>query len=74
VDDKLGSRHIHKIIYLIMHIYYNMTTIILKCANPHCENSEVVNTISGIDTDMVVIVAAPSSMDFLPMLILVVQW
>jgi len=34
-------------------IYYNMTTIILKCVNPHCENSEVVNTINGIDSNMI---------------------
>lgn len=28
-----------------------MTTIILKCVNPHCDNSEVVNSISGIDEE-----------------------
>ena len=30
-----------------------MTTIILKCVNPHCENSEVVNAINGIDSNMI---------------------
>lgn len=30
-----------------------MTTIYLKCSNPHCENDEVVNVISGIETDNV---------------------
>jgi hypothetical protein len=30
-----------------------MTTIILKCVNPHCDNSEVVNSISGIDAENV---------------------
>lgn len=30
-----------------------MTTIILKCVNPHCDNSEVVNSISGIDEESV---------------------
>ena len=30
-----------------------MTTIILKCVNPHCDNSEVVNSISGIDEENV---------------------
>ena len=30
-----------------------MTTIILKCMNQHCDNSEVVNSISGIDEESV---------------------
>lgn len=30
-----------------------MTTIILKCVNPHCDNCEVVNSISGIDEESV---------------------
>ena len=30
-----------------------MTTIILKCMNQHCDNSEVVNSISGIDEENV---------------------
>jgi len=34
-------------------IYYNMTTIILKCVNPLCEKSEVVNAINGIDSNMI---------------------
>ena len=34
-------------------IYNSMTTIFLKCVNPHCGNDEVVNAISGIDTDSV---------------------
>jgi hypothetical protein len=30
-----------------------MTTIILKCVNQHCDNAEVVNSISDIEPDSV---------------------
>lgn len=30
-----------------------MTTIILKCVNPHCDNSGIVNSISGIEEESV---------------------
>jgi hypothetical protein len=30
-----------------------MTTIILKCVNPHCDNARIINSISGIQEDSV---------------------